>query len=66
MKFVLKNVGVIIQAEFSLGELTIICGSNNTGKTYATYTLYGFLFYWHNFSIEVDKKCIQHLLNDGI
>lgn len=65
MKFVLKNVGVIKQAEFSLGELTIICGSNNTGKTYATYTLYGFLFYWHNFSIEVDKKCIQHLLNDG-
>jgi predicted ATPase len=36
------------QAEFSLGDLTIICGANNTGKTYATYALYGFLESWRN------------------
>ena len=26
-----------------LGDLTIIAGRNNTGKTYLVYTLYGFL-----------------------
>ena len=29
-----------------LGDLTIIAGHNNTGKTYLTYTLYGFLKMW--------------------
>ena len=45
----LKNIGILKQAEFSLGDLTIICGENNTGKTYATYALYGFLKSWHQF-----------------
>lgn len=31
------------EAEFEVGDLTIICGENNTGKTYATYSLYGYL-----------------------
>ena len=44
MKISVENLGVLKQAEFELGDLTIICGSNNTGKTYATYALYGFLF----------------------
>ncbi|MEA1951032.1 MAG: AAA family ATPase, partial [Planctomycetota bacterium] len=43
MKIMLKNLGAIKQAEFELGDLTIICGKNNTGKTYVTYALYGFL-----------------------
>ena len=46
MKIMVKNLGVLRQAEFSLGDLTIICGKNNTGKTYATYALYGFLNEW--------------------
>jgi hypothetical protein len=42
------------QAEFTLGELTIICGGNNTGKTYATYALFGFLFAWRRiFSLSL-------------
>ena len=45
----LKNIGILKQAEFSLGDLTIICGENNTGKTYATYALYSFLKSWHQF-----------------
>jgi predicted ATPase len=44
MKIKIKNLGVLKQAEFTLGDLTIICGGNNTGKTYATYALFGFLF----------------------
>ena len=45
----LKNIGILKQAEFSLGDLTIICGENNTGKTYTAYTLYGFLQSWRKF-----------------
>ena len=43
MKVSLKNVGMLNEAEFEVGDLTIICGENNTGKTYATYSLYGYL-----------------------
>ena len=46
MKIRVKNLGVLKQAEFSLGDFTIICGENNTGKTYVTYALYGFLNTW--------------------
>ena len=45
----LKNIGILKQAEFSLGDLTLICGENNTGKTYAACALYGFLQSWHQF-----------------
>ena len=43
MKFRFKNIGPIKEAELELGDLTIIAGHNNTGKTYMVYTLYGFL-----------------------
>ena len=48
MKIKVKNLGVLKQAKFSLGDFTIICGENNTGKTYATYALYGFLDLWRD------------------
>jgi predicted ATPase len=44
MKIKIKNLGVLKQAEFTLGDLTIICGGNNTGKTYASYALFGFFY----------------------
>ncbi len=66
MKFLIKNLGPLKQAEFELGELTIICGNNNTGKTYATYAVYGFLSEWRNiFSIRVPEKNIRQLLTEG-
>ncbi|MEY2911767.1 MAG: hypothetical protein RLZZ184_1076 [Cyanobacteriota bacterium] len=34
MKIKVKNLGTLREAEFTLGDLTIICGCNNTGKTY--------------------------------
>ncbi len=62
----LKNLGIIKQAEFSLGDLTIICGENNTGKTYITYALYGFLDYWHkHIDIPIDDDLINSLLSEG-
>lgn len=45
MKIHLKNVGMLDEATFEVGNLTLICGENNTGKTYATYSLYGYLDY---------------------
>jgi AAA15 family ATPase/GTPase len=66
MKISIKNLGAIKQAEFSLGRLTIICGCNNTGKTYATYALFGFLSYWRDmFSIQIPEKDIHALLDEG-
>ena len=46
MKFRFKNLGPIKQADLELGDLTIIAGRNNTGKTYLAYVLYGFLKRW--------------------
>ncbi|MFZ4438678.1 MAG: AAA family ATPase [Syntrophales bacterium] len=66
MKISIKNLGAIKQAEFTLGELTILCGNNNTGKTYATYALFGFLSFWFEaFSIKVPEKYVSQLLNEG-
>ncbi len=42
-KFSFKNLGPVREATLELGDLTIITGRNNTGKTYMVYTLYGFL-----------------------
>jgi AAA15 family ATPase/GTPase len=62
----LKNLGPLKQAEFELGDMTIICGPNNTGKTYATYALFGFLSFWKAaFSIEVSKNSIKKLMSEG-
>ncbi len=41
-----KNIGPVKDAELELGDLTVIAGRNNTGKTYIAYTLYGFLKTW--------------------
>jgi len=46
VKFHFKKIGPIDDAELELGDFTIIAGRNNTGKTYLTYTLYGFLKDW--------------------
>jgi predicted ATPase len=41
MKFTLKNLGIFEKkATIELGDLTIICGNNNTGKTYASYAIF--------------------------
>ncbi|MEH2178874.1 AAA family ATPase [Nostoc sp.] len=67
MKIKVKNLGALKQAEFTLGDLTIICGCNNTGKTYATYALFGFLSTWRRmFAIQIKTDKIKQLLADGV
>jgi len=43
MKIQFKKLAVIQQGELSLNDLTLLCGPNNTGKTYIMYSLYGLL-----------------------
>ncbi len=57
--FRFKNIGPVEDAAVELGDLTIIAGRNNTGKTYLVYTLYGFLKMWTNWLHRED------LLADG-
>ena len=43
MKFELENYGPVRKATLELGDLTIICGRNNTGKTCIAYAIYDFI-----------------------
>ncbi|MDR0705561.1 MAG: ATP-binding protein [Planctomycetaceae bacterium] len=66
MKITIKNLGVLESAEYELGDLTVVCGKNNTGKTYAAYALYGFLDYWGNdYEFQVDSALIEELQNNN-
>jgi len=57
MKFHLENIGCIEKADIELGNLTIICGHNNTGKTYVTYSIYGFFKnFFDSVYINLDAK----------
>lgn len=63
----LKNIGILKQADFSLGDLTVICGENNTGKTYAACALYGFLHSWHQFiRFPISDAQIQRALTEQV
>ena len=46
MTFRFEKIGPVDTADITLGDLTIIAGRNNTGKTYLVYALYGFLKQW--------------------
>ena len=67
MKVSVENLGVLKKAEFEVGDLTVICGANNTGKTYATYALYGFINYWNEAFMPnlLSAETIDQLFNSG-
>ena len=52
-KYTFKNLGPVKEATIELGDLTIITGRNNTGKTYLVYTLYGFLRDFKKLAYEI-------------
>lgn len=60
MIFKIKNLGPIREAGLELGELTLICGPNNTGKTYASYALFSFL---ENYASFTDFKLSQSVFD---
>ncbi len=68
MKVKISNLGAIKQAEFELGELTIICGDNNTGKSYITHGLYGLLDYLYQdkfFRMPLTNNDLESLCKNG-
>ena len=77
MKFIFKNLGPINKAELELGDLTIITGRNNTGKTYMAYALYGFLKMWEEIFLparpglkkvmkELDKEVVAAMFSSSL
>lgn len=73
MKFTIKNVGTIESATIELGDFTIVCGANNTGKTYITYLVYGFITLakelldsQRELGFSIPKDTINTIVNDGI
>lgn len=65
MHFHFENLGLLDQADLELADLTLICGENNTGKTYATYAIYGFLRSWRRILYRVLGREIDTLLKDA-
>lgn len=64
MKISIDNLGPLTHAEFELGDITIICGKNNTGKTYATYATYGFLDYFRNgYTLDLPSEITREIEN---
>ena len=48
MKIDFKNIGPLHECKVELGDLTIVTGHNNTGKTYVTYGVFGLLAGWRH------------------
>ncbi len=66
MKIQLENIGVFKETEFELADLTVICGGNNTGKTYAAYSLFGFFDFWkHAYIIPIQQTITNQIYQDG-
>jgi AAA15 family ATPase/GTPase len=68
MKFQFEKLGYFEKkTEIELGDLTLICGKNNTGKTYASYAIYGFLATWQdNIRFQLNQNEIENLINNGV
>jgi predicted ATPase len=64
MHFHFKKLGLLDQVDLDLADLTLICGENNTGKTYATYAVYGFLRSWRGILRSLLEPEIDQLLKD--
>lgn len=52
-KFLYRDLGPVDEATLELGNLTIVTGRNNTGKTYMVYTLYGYLQFFNTLAVQI-------------
>lgn len=65
MHFYFEKLGLLDCIDVELSDLTLICGENNTGKTYATYAIYGFLRNWRPILQRLVKPEIALQLKDN-
>ena len=67
MKFTIGNLGKVKEANLELGDLTIICGPNNIGKTYIAYSIYAFLStIGFNLRIQLKDTDFKEIVKSGI
>lgn len=65
LQFTIKNLGSITSGEFENKPLTIFCGPNNSGKTWAMYVLYHFYTFINkqdSMRRVIEFNCVQKLL----
>lgn len=66
MKFSFKNIRPIESGCIDINKLTILCGKNNTGKTYITNIIYSFLDTWYDhIEWELPEDIVKKLYKDG-
>lgn len=66
MIFKFENLGFIDKGTLELGDLTVICGPNNVGKSYISYAIYGWLLESRNFTnFNISDNLVAQLLENG-
>ncbi|HDX8462542.1 TPA: AAA family ATPase [Aeromonas dhakensis] len=66
MKFNFENLGGIDQGMIELGDLTVICGPNNMGKTYISHAIYGLLRDFKQWiDLSVSRERLAQLRDEG-
>lgn len=65
MNLKIKNLGIIQEVNLSPKPLTIICGKNNSGKTYAMYSLWSIVELGFNAEFQQLESYAQHLRKTG-
>lgn len=66
MKIIIKELGVLRDSEFTLAPLTIVCGKNNTGKSYLANVVTEICQYQTGSSETIaNTKCFDELLSTG-
>jgi len=65
MKITIRNLAVVKKAEVEIGGLTVLCGKNNSGKTYVTHAVFGMLDYLHRTALSSVEKLIGKAEREG-
>ncbi|MGN0879778.1 MAG: AAA family ATPase [Oligosphaeraceae bacterium] len=66
MRFHIDHLGKIRQASIELGDLTILCGQNNAGKSYLSYSIFSFFeTLAGNVRFALDRATISELVSTG-
>lgn len=67
MKITFQDLGALACGKLELKSFTIISGANNSGKTYVSYSLWGFLHLWGNFVSfsSLRREILSGLLENG-
>ena len=65
MKLQLKNLGALQNIVLQPKPLTIICGKNNSGKTYAMYSLWSLIELSFNVEFSQTEQFVNSLISEG-